>query len=503
MTTPSVPRPEPLRVDEDVPRPVSEELLPTTEVYHPGDNPDVTEDIPIPFTVVELAPDKPDVHNGDPTDAVERLDEDPQKRQADADPDQVDSSAKADDTQSHSTDHHNATVPSVVIDKSDARLEHGDDFGDQATSAQSVAHEKRMSDATPDEIIIHSEASNPDETKNIIADADVEDRQSHSTEQGRKDSAPKSKSGIQKLCDDMRTTPASMAKEVAAKDSSDASEDGPTPASVKDDLSAFAAACGHRMEFDSPRIEHAPLFTHECLGESDNSPSPSLLHLRKGHQPSSLKSEMAIYDSDSPSPTPRSPSRQFATVGEDSPHRSEHSPALESISEEGTNRSQPHSPVQRSITGSRPISVREQFDSDVSIPADPQSEDSKAEYFGGDEPDIPLGVVHFSRDEDSNEPMIMIEPADDDDVAGDHRAQMCLPTILRDSTNDEFKVLDGPGVAREGNDEEEDDAVAPSKQAATALKRADQHTLLQLLWRMLFLDWLVTIVSRVTGSKRP
>jgi hypothetical protein len=48
-------------------------------------------------------------------------------------------------------------VPRVVVEKTDNRLDYGDDFGDNATTAQKVAHDMRAADAAPNKLVINSE----------------------------------------------------------------------------------------------------------------------------------------------------------------------------------------------------------------------------------------------------------------------------------------------------------------------------------------------------------
>lgn len=45
-------------------------------------------------------------------------------------------------------------VPKLIVEKSDNNKVHGDDFGENATSGQKEAHEKRAADAEPDETIL-------------------------------------------------------------------------------------------------------------------------------------------------------------------------------------------------------------------------------------------------------------------------------------------------------------------------------------------------------------
>jgi hypothetical protein len=50
-------------------------------------------------------------------------------------------------------------APAVIVDKVDGKPAFGDDFGDQATPGQQLAHELRAADATPDKVTVHGDAA--------------------------------------------------------------------------------------------------------------------------------------------------------------------------------------------------------------------------------------------------------------------------------------------------------------------------------------------------------
>ncbi|KAF2126034.1 hypothetical protein P153DRAFT_298733 [Dothidotthia symphoricarpi CBS 119687] len=107
---------------------------------------------PVPFVVVEKAADQeqPDVGDAEP----QKLPVDADKRAADAEPDfeetKASSPVDADPPEL-------PEVPLLVVEKTDNEPTYGDDFGDDATTAQKVAHEMRAADASPDKLVITPE----------------------------------------------------------------------------------------------------------------------------------------------------------------------------------------------------------------------------------------------------------------------------------------------------------------------------------------------------------
>jgi hypothetical protein len=109
--------------------------------------------MPIPFVVIEKVPDKEQPEYGD-TEPVS-LPVDDAKRAADAEPDfevvKEDPSSTAEPLKS-------PALPLVVVEKTDDRPAYGDDFGDDATVAQKVAHNMRAADASPDKTVVTAES---------------------------------------------------------------------------------------------------------------------------------------------------------------------------------------------------------------------------------------------------------------------------------------------------------------------------------------------------------
>lgn len=214
----------------------------------------------------------------------------------------------------------------------------------------------------------------------------------------------------------------------------------------KDDLSAFISAVGYQVENDSPFVEYAPLFTHECLendakrnmdDKKDNEDESSAPALEGIHVPSSLTKEIAIDDSDSYVPCASQPGVQMSGVLFDgnrvSPRRSgsDHSPILESIREEGSN---PH-PVRTmgkrdSITGTSPTRIRERIHDDSTF-ADASAQGIGSGYFGNDGPSVPLGVVRIEMSWTSHGATIVIDPAAQSSVSGETRCRLDSSTALK------------------------------------------------------------------------
>lgn len=111
---------------------------------------------PIPFVVVEKVTDRDRPEYGNVQSKSLSVDE--SKRVADPDPDFEETTT---DTPLDTTPLRSPEVPLVMVEKVDDKPAHGDDFGDDATNGQKLAHELRAADAAPDQLIISSEE--PDE----------------------------------------------------------------------------------------------------------------------------------------------------------------------------------------------------------------------------------------------------------------------------------------------------------------------------------------------------
>jgi hypothetical protein len=87
---------------------------------------------------------------------------------------------------------HGPQVPVVVVEKTDTRPQHGDDFGKDASVGQKDAHEMRAADATPDITIVspendedHIEAETAAEVADSAAIIDEEPATPPASDDGR------------------------------------------------------------------------------------------------------------------------------------------------------------------------------------------------------------------------------------------------------------------------------------------------------------------------------
>ncbi|KAI9773572.1 MAG: hypothetical protein M1840_006846 [Geoglossum simile] len=158
-------------------RPVEENVNEFTEVFNSSDEhiqdgpptkepssiktPDFVEEVPIPFTVVEKAPDKEPPTYGEDIGDNGSLREGVEDRQADVEPDQVIESEKSQLNEVLEDTNEPISVPLLVVDKTDDKPSYGDDFGAEGSHAQKLAHGKRAADAEPDEIRISPEERAP------------------------------------------------------------------------------------------------------------------------------------------------------------------------------------------------------------------------------------------------------------------------------------------------------------------------------------------------------
>jgi hypothetical protein len=112
-----------------------------------------SEAIPVPFTVVGKVPDVEQPQYGDVE--ADSLHEDASKRAQDAQPDvEYDSPPGALPKAQEATSPRFPSLLTLVVEKIDNEPSHGDNFGEEATSAQKLAHEIRATDAEPDHVII-------------------------------------------------------------------------------------------------------------------------------------------------------------------------------------------------------------------------------------------------------------------------------------------------------------------------------------------------------------
>ncbi|KAF2465763.1 uncharacterized protein BDR25DRAFT_82866 [Lindgomyces ingoldianus] len=138
--------------------------------------------VPVPFTVVEKVPDQDPPQYGDIES--DSLHEDSSKRTADAEPDfeQIEPEFPVETGLQPEP----ASVPTIVVEKTDGEPSHGDDFGDHATTAQKMAHEQRAADASPDEVVVSSDSQPVDSSfvQDNVRNIDVLDTQEPQVESG-------------------------------------------------------------------------------------------------------------------------------------------------------------------------------------------------------------------------------------------------------------------------------------------------------------------------------
>ena len=114
------------------------------------------EAIPIPFTVVEKVPDVEQPQYGDVE--ADSLHEDASKRAQDAQPNaEYVSPPEAPSKAQEATSPGFLSVSALAVEKIDNEPSYGDDFGEEATAAQKLAHEIRAVDAEPDHVITSRE----------------------------------------------------------------------------------------------------------------------------------------------------------------------------------------------------------------------------------------------------------------------------------------------------------------------------------------------------------
>ncbi|KAI9723428.1 MAG: hypothetical protein M1812_001312 [Candelaria pacifica] len=329
---PSDPEPRPARLP-----PVDEHVDGDTEVSHTLP----VEEIPIPITVVEKVPDEDPPIYGDIEQ--ESLHEDEQARQADAEPDEMIVLSSPPINEGHLNNGSRSEIPLIVVEKADFTASHGDDMGPDATQGQKLAHAQRAMDAQPDAVIVVPNPENAEvpqhsgriDTPTIkIADtaAEVADTAA------MLDASPRSSRSADYQVDsparsyeqmsEVGRTAAEAATFAALVDKSEFTDHRPDPHQeyssslldiantaaevadsaaaidpdpVNDDITAFASAVGYsQSDTESPRLEYAPLLSHERM--SDVSPEAS----QRDSMPhgSSLREVQASEDLDDPSLEP-------------------------------------------------------------------------------------------------------------------------------------------------------------------------------------------------------
>ncbi|KAF2836656.1 hypothetical protein M501DRAFT_986943 [Patellaria atrata CBS 101060] len=243
---------------------------------------------PLPIMVVDKVPDQNRPVYGD-VDA-ESLHENEGKRQADAEPDveYVATELEVQDPKQQPQ----IPVPTLIVEKTDTRPEHGDDMGPNSTEGQKLAHKMRTADAEPDEIVISPEIepaksdTAPDDESAAAASMDLDD-------------------GIESPM--LERVPTFAYEEdskpnrfFAHEDSSD--EPAKSSPDLDDELAA-AAGIGPDEDDESPRLEHTPTFAYEEEGKS----SRFFAHEASEDEVDDLKPTHGQVESTDP---PRSPNKQ-------------------------------------------------------------------------------------------------------------------------------------------------------------------------------------------------
>lgn len=193
--------------------------------------------VPVPFVVVEKVPDQaqPDYGDVEP----ESLPVDEAKRAADAEPDvenvTEDKPVAIDQPKI-------PEIPLLVVEKTDDEPAYGEDFGEQATISQRVAHDLRAADASPDKLIISPE--------------------SHSAPSKEEDAAPLLRHELSQT-DDQPTVLVDADEESAhsSTDQTSSTEVIHTPSEHND--SPEDSDLNHELELKGTNENGAPLLPHE------------------------------------------------------------------------------------------------------------------------------------------------------------------------------------------------------------------------------------------------
>ncbi|KAF2736204.1 hypothetical protein EJ04DRAFT_562633 [Polyplosphaeria fusca] len=232
-------------------------------------------EVPIPFTVVEkVAEKKPPEHSISKTGS---LHEDKTKRSADAEPDveiikpetPVDAKEEVSPTP--------PSLPLLIIEKTDEKPSFGDDFGQEATSAQKFAHEQRAADATPDEVVITPDSGFAEGIESNDAEVSLLDEEAGPTL--RHESFQTSPNE-----DDTQSSQKMDTIEEESLHSSDRASSSKIDSS-QDETEDLEHAPD--LEDSTFEAERAPTFSHEDFGEDEyGSETPLLPHEREALTPS-------------------------------------------------------------------------------------------------------------------------------------------------------------------------------------------------------------------------
>ncbi|XPT03225.1 hypothetical protein M3J09_012326 [Ascochyta lentis] len=225
---------------------------------------------PVPFLVVEKVSDQDQPEYGDVQPKSLPVDE--SKRAADPDPDFEETKTEgALDTEPPKS----PEVPLVMVEKVDDQPAHGDDFGQNATNGQKLAHELRSADASPDRLIISSGESSglepEDEQAPLFRHESFQDSQASLPEPSMDTIEEESvrSSTDQTSSGDAINTPSAESQD----ESQDIDESGHSPllphetdfrdeAGELKSMPLFAHETHHETEEDDEFIE-GPLLSHE------------------------------------------------------------------------------------------------------------------------------------------------------------------------------------------------------------------------------------------------
>ncbi|KAF2852727.1 hypothetical protein T440DRAFT_392489 [Plenodomus tracheiphilus IPT5] len=224
--------------------------------------------IPIPFVVVEKVEDKEHLPYGDlepvplPTDAS--------KRAADAEPDfeEVKADSPVDPPMLKSP-----VVPLLVVEKTDDQPAHGDDFGEDATSAQKLAHKQRAADASPDRFVISAE--NP--SSPTPGDDDAAPLSRHESSQADELTKAPSIDSIEEESAQSSTDQTSSGDIIHTPSDPDESQDNGESSGeslLSHELGSASQDSKHQDESDqgdTKKLDEAPLFSHETEVDDDRS----------------------------------------------------------------------------------------------------------------------------------------------------------------------------------------------------------------------------------------
>lgn len=102
-----------------------------------------------------------------------------------------------------------------MVEKTDAELAHGEDFGPDASSGQKVAHELRAQDAKPDVTIIKPETATTDHLESAAQEQEISSAEYNDTDEESADTAAEVADAAANI--DRESTPALVSDEEAGR----------------------------------------------------------------------------------------------------------------------------------------------------------------------------------------------------------------------------------------------------------------------------------------------